>query len=106
MADTTYINREKAGLPARPILFTFHGTGGDENQFFEFGARLLPDASVVSPRGDVSEGGALRFFRRRAEGQYDMADLARATDTMAAFVAAKKAERDAVGVIGLGYSNG
>lgn len=101
-----YIFRERAGLPARPILFTFHGTGGDENQFLDFGARLLPEATVVSPRGDVSENGALRFFRREGEGRYDMADLARATEKMARFVAAQKALHDAVGVVGLGYSNG
>ena len=106
MTGADYTFKGNAGLPARPILFTFHGTGGDENQFFDFGARLLPEASVISPRGDVSENGALRFFRRRAEGHYDMADLARATEKMAAFVTAQKALNDSVGVIGLGYSNG
>ena len=39
---------------------------------------LLPGAAIVAPRGDVSEHGALRFFRRRGEGRYDMDDLARA----------------------------
>ena len=47
---------------------------------------MLPDAGVVSPRGDVSEMGAARFFRRTGEGVYDMADLARATAKMASFV--------------------
>lgn len=103
---TDYIFKEKAGLPARPILFTFHGTGGDENQFLDFGSRLLPESTIVSPRGDVSEGGALRFFRRMGEGHYDMADLARATDKMAAFVQAQARLHDATAVIGLGYSNG
>ncbi|MBB4101995.1 alpha/beta hydrolase [Allorhizobium borbori] len=106
MTGKDYTFKGKTGLPARPILFTFHGTGGDENQFFDFGARLLPEASVISPRGDVSENGALRFFKRRAEGHYDMADLARATEKMAAFVQAQKALNDSVGIIGLGYSNG
>ncbi|PZU19277.1 MAG: esterase [Shinella sp.] len=106
MTGKDYTFKGKAGLPARPTLFAFHGTGGDENQFFDFGARLLPEASVISPRGDVSENGALRFFKRRAEGHYDMADLARATEKMAAFVQAQKALNDSVGVIGLGYSNG
>ena len=50
-----------------------------------------PDAAIVAPRGDVDEGGAARFFRRRAEGVYDMADLARATGKMAGFVAALSA---------------
>ena len=106
MTDTSYVHRLKAGAPGKPILFTFHGTGGDENQFFDFGARLLPEATIVSPRGDVSEHGAARFFRRTGEGVYDMADLARATDKMAAYVSGLAAEYGASQVLGLGFSNG
>ena len=39
---------------------------------------LMPGAAIVAPRGDVSEHGALRFFRRLGEGRYDMDDLAAA----------------------------
>ncbi|OCI91308.1 esterase [Rhizobium sp. AC27/96] len=106
MMDTNYVHRLKAGAPGKPILFTFHGTGGDENQFFDFAARLLPEATIVSPRGDVSEHGAARFFRRTGEGVYDMADLARATDKMAAYVSGLAAEHGASQVLGLGFSNG
>ena len=106
MIDTSYVHRLKAGAPGKPILFTFHGTGGDENQFFDFGARLLPEATIVSPRGDVSEHGAARFFRRTGEGVYDMTDLARATDKMAAYVSGVAAEYGASQVLGLGFSNG
>ena len=106
MNDYGYVHRLKAGAPGNPILFVFHGTGGDERQFFEFGANLLPDATIVSPRGDVSEHGAARFFRRTGEGVYDMADLARATDKMATFVGTLAREHQASQVIGLGFSNG
>ncbi|MGV1755717.1 alpha/beta hydrolase [Rhizobium sp. P44RR-XXIV] len=106
MMDTNYVHRLKAGAPGKPIFFTFHGTGGDENQFFDFAARLLPEATIVSPRGDVSEHGAARFFRRTGEGVYDMADLARATDKMAAYVSGLAAEHGASQVLGLGFSNG
>ncbi|MGV3553514.1 alpha/beta hydrolase [Rhizobium sp.] len=101
-----YLHRVKPGAEGRPIFFAFHGTGGDENQFFEFAADLAPEATIVSPRGDVSEYGAARFFKRTGEGVYDMADLARATDKMAGFIAALKAEHKAGPVIGLGFSNG
>jgi phospholipase/carboxylesterase len=101
-----YLHRIKSGAAGRPILFLFHGTGGNENQFFDFGRELLPQATIVSPRGDVSEQGAARFFRRTGEGVYDMADLARATDKMAAFVTALAAEHQASELIGLGFSNG
>jgi phospholipase/carboxylesterase len=106
MTDTTYVHRLKAGASGKPIFFTFHGTGGDESQFFDFAGRLLPDATIVSPRGDVSEYGAARFFRRTGEGVYDMADLARATEKMAAFVAELAAQHGASQVLGLGFSNG
>ena len=106
MTDYGYVHRLKAGAPGNPIFFVFHGTGGDERQFFEFGASLLPDATIVSPRGDVSEHGAARFFRRTGEGVYDMADLARATDKMATFVGTLAREHQASQVIGLGFSNG
>ncbi|MDO6966223.1 alpha/beta hydrolase [Rhizobium alvei] len=101
-----YITKERPGKPGQPLVFVFHGTGGDENQFLGFAASLLPEATIVAPRGDVSERGAARFFRRTGEGVYDMADLARATEKMAAFVKAKKAEHGATEVWGLGYSNG
>jgi phospholipase/carboxylesterase len=102
-----YVYRERQGVtPEAPLLVLLHGTGGDENQFFELGQHLLAGARLVAPRGDVSEGGALRYFRRKAEGVYDMADLARASDKLAAFVAARRAEGKAERVFGFGYSNG
>lgn len=88
------------------LLLTFHGTGGSERQFHDLGSRLLPGAHVVSPRGEVSERGALRFFRRTAEGVYDMEDLRARTGAMAEFVAAEAARAGAARVVGLGYSNG
>lgn len=101
-----YVHRLHAGAAGKPILFTLHGTGGDENQFFDFARQLLPEATIVSPRGDVSEYGAARFFKRTGEGVYDMADLARATDKMAGYVGALAREHQASAILGLGFSNG
>jgi phospholipase/carboxylesterase len=106
MPSETYHHVQHTAAPGGPLLFVFHGTGGDERQFFTLGRQMLPAAHLVSPRGDVAEMGAARFFRRQAEGQYDMADLARATAKMAAFVAGKIAELQPSRVLGLGYSNG
>ncbi|EYD74642.1 Carboxylesterase [Rubellimicrobium mesophilum DSM 19309] len=89
-----------------PLLLTFHGTGGDEGQFHGIGPQLLPGAHVVSPRGEVSEGGMLRFFRRKDMGVYDMEDLALRTAAMSDFVAGEIARTGAARVVGLGYSNG
>lgn len=104
MNTQSYIHRLHEQPDAGALsFFVFHGTGGDENQFFELARQLRPDARIVAPRGDVSEGGALRYFRRTGEGRYDMDDLARRTKAMAAFVAETKGEGK---VLGLGYSNG
>ncbi|MCJ9751947.1 alpha/beta hydrolase [Neorhizobium sp. BETTINA12A] len=106
MSYDSYVHRARPGAPGAPILFVFHGTGGDENQFFDFGGRLLPEATVISPRGDISEHGAARFFRRKAEGVYDCEDLARATERMSEFAAANRERYGSSTVLGLGFSNG
>jgi phospholipase/carboxylesterase len=100
-----FADRPGAGADA-PVLFLFHGTGGNEHQFLDLAAQLKPGARRVAPRGDVSEGGALRYFRRLAEGRYDMADLERATAKMAAFVREQIGVERPDEVAGLGYSNG
>ncbi|MBO9099278.1 MULTISPECIES: alpha/beta hydrolase [unclassified Rhizobium] len=106
MMTSTYVHRLRAGAPGKPTFFVFHGTGGDENQFFDFASQLLPEATIVSPRGDVTEHGAARFFRRTGEGVYDMDDLARATTKMVGYVKSLADEHKASAVIGLGFSNG
>lgn len=104
MSKDAYIHQALPGSPGAPTLFLFHGTGGDEHQLVGLGRDLLPEASLISPRGDVSEMGAARFFRRTGEGVYDMDDLARATAKMTGFV--REHAASAQKVFGLGYSNG
>ncbi|MEM1283768.1 MAG: alpha/beta hydrolase [Pseudomonadota bacterium] len=106
MSLDAYKARLHAGQPGAPLVFAFHGTGGDENQFFGLARDVLPDASIVSPRGDVLEGGAARFFRRTGEGVYDMDDLAKRTKAMIGFIEAHKAANPSAPVYGFGYSNG
>ncbi|TPK85277.1 alpha/beta hydrolase [Mesorhizobium sp. B2-4-17] len=106
MSKDAYTYKSLPGSPGGPLLFVFHGTGGDENQLVSLGHDLAPQATIVSPRGDVSEYGAARFFRRTSEGVYDMDDLARATGKMADFVKAHVEAAKPSAVYGLGYSNG
>jgi phospholipase/carboxylesterase len=109
MAIDRYRYAEAAGAgyaPGGPVFSAFHGTGADETQFLDLAARLFPEAMVIAPRGDVSEGGALRYFRRKAEGVYDMEDLAARTDAMAGFIAAHVERLEPKTIAGLGYSNG
>ena len=106
MSRESYVSKGLPGSPGSPLLFLFHGTGGDESQLLSLGRELVPGATIVSPRGDVSEHGAARFFRRTGEGVYDMDDLARATAKMEGFVRAHVEASKPSLVLGLGYSNG
>ncbi|MEM6897750.1 MAG: alpha/beta hydrolase [Pseudomonadota bacterium] len=105
MSKELYQHLVAEGEAGKPLVFAFHGTGGDERQFFDLAQELVPGATVVSPRGDVSEFGAARFFKRTGEGVYDMEDLGRAVEKMAAFVGAWSEEHNGP-VYGFGYSNG
>ena len=90
-----------------PTLLLLHGTGGDERDLLPLGG-LLPGANLLSPRGRVLERGMPRFFRRLAEGVFDVEDVKRRAGELAAFVAAA-ADRygfDPARVVALGFSNG
>ncbi|MFD1696118.1 alpha/beta hydrolase [Roseibium aestuarii] len=101
-----YATRVRQPDPQAPMILALHGTGGDENQFFDLVRQIHPGAGILSPRGDVSEHGAARFFRRTGEGVYDMPDLARATQKMAAFIRAHRAAHEGAPFYAFGYSNG
>jgi phospholipase/carboxylesterase len=106
MSVNSYAFHAEGRGEGKRLVFVFHGTGGTETQFVPLVRELMPGAAIVAPRGDVSEHGALRFFRRRGEGLYDMEDLAARTDAMAGFLEAHIAAAHPSEVIGLGYSNG
>ncbi|QBF29963.1 alpha/beta hydrolase [Thalassococcus sp. S3] len=106
MLDTSYMALTSPPDQGAPLIFAFHGTGGDETQFFRLAQQLVPGAGVISPRGDVSEMGAARFFRRTGEGVYDMEDLASRTEKLRSFVASHKTRYANTPVYGFGYSNG
>jgi phospholipase/carboxylesterase len=105
-AAESYAYHAEGRAEGRPLVFVFHGTGGTEAQFVPLVRELMPGAAIVAPRGDVSERGALRFFRRRGEGRYDMEDLAARTAAMIGFLEAHAAIGAPSRVLGLGYSNG
>ncbi|MBE0413902.1 alpha/beta hydrolase [Yoonia sp.] len=101
-----YFARQTQGASGAPLFFTCHGTGATEDQFHTLAEQLLPGAHVTSPRGNVTENGALRYFRRTAEGVYDMDDLAQRRAMMADFIAKERAIKRPSQTIAMGYSNG
>jgi phospholipase/carboxylesterase len=87
-------------------LLLLHGTGGDENDLISLGRHVAPGAALISPRGKVLEGAMPRFFRRVAEGVWDIEDLHRRTEELAAFVARAREIYKLGPPIAVGYSNG
>lgn len=99
---------EPGTVPAAPPLLLLHGTGGNEQDLLRLGRTLSPGSALLSPRGDVSEGGARRFFARLAEGVFDPAEVTGRTHTLADFLAAaaKQYGLDPARLTAVGFSNG
>jgi predicted esterase len=97
-----------ATQPGLPALLLLHGTGGNENDLLALGDHLLPGAPMLSPRGQVLENGMPRFFRRLAEGVFDIDDLVRRTHELADFVDAARRTYDMgpAAPVAVGFSNG
>ena len=108
LAPGDFVYRCVPSDSGNPItLLLLHGTGGSENDLLDLGSNLLPGASLLSPRGKVLENRAPRFFRRFAEGVFDVNDLVNRTEELAGFVEKAVAEhRLGKQVVAVGYSNG
>jgi phospholipase/carboxylesterase len=101
-----FVPATNAAAPETILLL--HGTGGDENDLISFGEAVAPGAALLSPRGNVLENGAPRFFRRLAEGQFDPAEVQSRALELAAFTrdAIKEYSLAPSRLFALGYSNG
>ncbi|MGF3195236.1 alpha/beta hydrolase [Facklamia sp. P13055] len=85
-----------------------HGTGGDETNLIPLAKEISSSANILSIRGTVNENGALRYFKRKAEGLYDLEDLAERSDELVEFIKKMSSEKgfDLSKVIFIGFSNG
>ena len=102
-----FVHEFMPGNSSRTLLL-LHGTGGNEHDLIALGRELDPDAALLSPRGKVLENGMPRFFRRLAEGVFDLQDLKYRTNELADFVTAA-AQHYAFAtdqLVAVGYSNG
>lgn len=104
-----FIHRFIPGSPGnRDTLLLLHGTGGNENDLLPLGRALAPGAALLSVRGKVLELGMPRFFRRLAEGVFDIPDLLLRTDELARFIEQATAEYgfSPETLTAVGFSNG
>lgn len=95
-----------ASRPGTPPILLLHGTGGNEDDLMPFGAALVPGAPLLSPRGKVLENGMPRFFRRLAEGVFDLDDLRIRAAELADFVEAARRAYGLARPWAVGFSNG
>ena len=94
--------------PDAVTLLLLHGTGGNERDLLPLGRELWPRAALLGVRGKVLENGMPRFFRRFAEGVFDVDDLKARTHELAQFieVASDHYEFTKQHLVAVGYSNG
>jgi phospholipase/carboxylesterase len=102
-----FIHEFVRGNSERTLLL-LHGTGGNERDLIPLGRELDANASLLSPRGKVLENGMPRFFRRLAEGVFDLEDLQKRTHELADFViaAVQRYQIHIHNIVAVGYSNG
>ena len=89
-------------------VLVLHGTGGNEQSLIPLATAIAPTAALLSVRGQVIENGMPRFFRRFAEGVFDIPDLLTRTDDLAHFLSEASTQYgfDSNQVFAIGYSNG
>ena len=107
-AQLGFAHRFEPGDADVAPLLLLHGTGGNEHDLIQLGRTISPRASLLSPRGKVLENGMPRFFRRLAEGVFDLPDLIARTHELATFVreASEHYALDASRMYAVGFSNG
>ena len=89
-------------------LVLLHGTGGNEEDLIFLGKEIEPNASILSPRGKVLENGMPRFFKRLAEGVFDIEDLKFRTHELVEFIrkCSLHYKFELRKTIAIGFSNG
>ena len=93
----------------KPLTFVLlHGTGGNEEDLISVGEAIEPSASILSPRGKILENGMPRFFKRLAEGVFDIEDLKIRTRELAEFIqnSSQHYDFDLNRTMAVGFSNG
>ena len=102
-------NKKEYDDPNKKLtLVLLHGTGGNEEDLIFLGKEIEPNAAILSPRGKVLENGMPRFFRRLAEGVFDIEDLKFRTYELADFIqkCSLHYNFDLKQTISVGFSNG
>jgi predicted esterase len=93
-------------LPVTILLL--HGSGGDENDLLPIAPALAPGAAFLSPRGNVVQHGARRFFSYPGPDGFDEDEVRQRAGELADWVERMTTQYafDPNRLYALGYSNG
>lgn len=96
------------GHQRNKTIVLLHGTGGNEQSLLPITEYLDTGYNILSIRGTVNENGALRYFKRKAEGIYDVDNLEENARKLVEFIkeASKEYEFSLSEVVFVGFSNG
>lgn len=99
---------QPAANPTGYTLLLLHGTGGNEADLLPVGRQFGDKVNILSLRGNVSEHGMPRFFKRKGMGVFDEDDLRFRTNEMLHNIKTISGKEgfDTGKLIALGYSNG
>ena len=93
---------------AAKTLVLLHGTGGDERELLPLSKHMQLDANILSLRGNVTENGMNRFFKRFSTGIFDEENIRQEAEKLRMFITSyldlysiKSSD-----LLYLGYSNG
>lgn len=90
------------------VYILFHGTGGNEHDLIKLSKHIDFDATHIGLKGNVSESGMNRFFKRIRPGVFDLENLVEETHDIQAFITSLLKEKgmETFDIHAIGYSNG
>lgn len=93
---------------SKNTFLLFHGTGGTYRDLISIANFIDPDANIIAFEGNELEGGARRFFKRHAIGQFDIPNLILNTNELNSDIMNIKNDPNFkdTNLIGMGFSNG
>jgi predicted esterase len=89
-------------------LLLLHGSGGDENDLLPVAGALAPGVALLSPRGNVLQHGAQRFFSYPGPDGFDADEIRERAAELAGWIQRMTQQYaiDPQRLYALGYSNG
>ena len=97
-------------VPGRSSLtvLLLHGSGGDENDLLPVAGGLVPGAAILSPRGNVVQHGARRFFSYPGPDGFDAEEIRERVAELTDWIRRMTQQYaiDPKRFYALGYSNG